>query len=70
MNWADTVKATGLAAMAERTTKTGRIFSATSSGWSRQEGWLTRVKPVRTLGTQSPTYGPSMLPHQSTASSD
>ena len=70
MSWADTVKATGLAALAERTASAARIFDAAPSGWARHDAWLTRVRPVRTLVTQPSTRGALTSPNQSTALRD
>ncbi|MGB5104862.1 MAG: hypothetical protein WBO04_16300 [Steroidobacteraceae bacterium] len=47
MNWADSVKATALAALAGRKTTTGRIFASTPSSWNQDEAWLTRAKRPR-----------------------
>jgi hypothetical protein len=70
MNWTDTVKATGLAALAGRTASADQIFDAAPSGWTRHDAWLTRVKPSRTRVTQPSTLGSSISLHQSTALRD
>ena len=70
MSWADTAKATGLAALAERTASAGRLFEAAPSGWARHDAWLTRVRPVRTLVTQPSTRGAFTSAKQSTSLRD
>jgi hypothetical protein len=69
MNWTDTAKATGLAALAERTTTVARIFDTAPSGWTRHDAWLTRVKP-RTLVTDPSMHSPSTLRHVGAALRD
>jgi hypothetical protein len=49
MSWADTVKATALAALAERTSTAGRISVDTAWSWNPHDVWLTRVSQPREL---------------------
>lgn len=44
MHWADTVKSTALAALAERTATAGRSSVVTPWSWSPHEVWLSRAK--------------------------
>jgi hypothetical protein len=52
MGWADTVKATALTVLAERTETTGRISARTLWTWSPYEVWLSRVRPSRETAAQ------------------
>jgi ABC-type transporter Mla maintaining outer membrane lipid asymmetry permease subunit MlaE len=47
MSWADTVIATALAALAERTATAGRLFVTTTWSGNPHDVWLTRVKQPR-----------------------
>jgi hypothetical protein len=62
MSWADTVKATALAALAERPATAGRISVDTPWRWNPHETWLTRVRQPRELAAQSSKNGPAIPP--------
>jgi hypothetical protein len=47
MNWADSMRATALAALAGRKTPARRIFSGSPSSWLPQDVWLTRASQPR-----------------------
>lgn len=47
MSWADSMRATALAALAERETTICRIFSGDAAGWFPQDVWLSRAKQTR-----------------------
>ncbi len=49
MSWADKVKATALAALAERTASAGHIPADASTDWNCPDVWLTRIKQPRNL---------------------
>jgi hypothetical protein len=70
MSWADRVKATALAALAERTATAGRISVDAPWSWNPHDVWLTRVKQPRELAARSSESGPSTPPRQSTARRD
>jgi hypothetical protein len=52
MSWADTVKASALAALAERTTAAGRISVDAPWNWNPHEVWLERVRQPRELAVR------------------
>jgi hypothetical protein len=70
MNWADSVKATALAALAERTATAGRVAIDTPWSWNPHDVWLTRVKPTREIATQSTLIGSTTQPRRGTAPLD
>jgi len=47
MRWNDTVKATALAALAERTTPTSSVAVDRPWTWNPHDIWLSRIKPPR-----------------------
>ncbi len=47
MSWADKVKATALAALAERTTTAAPRAADTPWSWNAHDVWLSRAKPLR-----------------------
>lgn len=47
MSWADSMRATALAALAGQKAPARRIFSGGSSSWLPQDVWLTRAKQPR-----------------------
>jgi hypothetical protein len=44
MSWADTIKATALAALAERTAPTARFVADAPWSWNPHDVWLTRAR--------------------------
>ncbi len=46
MSWADTVKATALTVLAERTETTGRVSADALWTWNPYDVWLSRVRPT------------------------
>ena len=46
MGWADTVKATALTVLAERTETTGRVSADALWTWNPYDVWLSRVRPT------------------------
>jgi hypothetical protein len=67
MSWADKVKATALAALAERTATGARLFAATTPDWQVDEVWLTRAKQPHAQATRSAMDGQSNPSQRSTA---
>jgi len=67
MSWADTVKATALAALAERTATAGRISVDTPWSGNPHDVWLTRVKQPRELAASSALDGVSNATRPSSA---
>jgi hypothetical protein len=61
MSWADTVKATALAALAERTVAAGRTSVDAPWIWNPQDVWLTRARQPRDLAAPS-AKGPPVTP--------
>jgi len=70
MSWADKVKATALAALAERTATAAPISADTPWNWKAHEAWLTRVKQPRELAARSSMSEPSTPPRQDPAAGD
>jgi len=58
-NWQDSVKATALATLAERTPTAARIAAAAAWTWNAHDLWLSRVKLPREQAT--PTQQGSVL---------
>jgi hypothetical protein len=68
MSWADKVKATALATLAERTPTAARISVDTPWTWNPHEAWLTRVKPPRArVALTSMSEQANASSHQDTA---
>jgi hypothetical protein len=70
MNWKDTVKATALATLAERTESAGRTSFDAPWSWNPHEVWLTRVKQPRELAARSSMSEQSTSQRQDTAARD
>jgi hypothetical protein len=70
MSWADTVKATALAALAERSATDDRGFGGARWNWNSPDVWLTRARQPRDVAAQSPNSGPSTPLRQDTALPD
>jgi hypothetical protein len=70
MSWADTVKATALAALAGRTATAARISVDTPWSWNPHDVWLTRARQPRKLADQPSVSDPSTPPHRDTALRD
>lgn len=70
MNWKDTVKATALAILAERTESAGRTSFDTPWSWNPHDLWLTRVKQPRELAACSSMSEQSTPRRQDTAARD
>jgi hypothetical protein len=70
MSWADKVKATALAALAERTATAARFSVDTPWSWNPHEVWLTRVRQPRRPTARSSIGEPSTPPRQDAAASD
>jgi hypothetical protein len=62
MNWADTLKATALAALAGRTATAGRIAVDTPWSWNPRDVWLSRVRASSTPAAQASKSGPTVAP--------
>jgi hypothetical protein len=70
MNWADKVRTTALAALAERTATVAPISADTAWNWKAHEVWLTRVRQPRQPTARSSIGEPSTPPRQDAAASD
>ena len=70
MSWADSVKATALAALAERTTTAPRLAVDTLWSWNAHDVWLTRAKPPRGIAIPSAPSVPTTQPRHGTALRD
>jgi hypothetical protein len=53
MSWADTMKATALAALAERTAPTARIVVDAPWTWNAKDVWLARARQPAAASTHS-----------------
>jgi hypothetical protein len=62
MSWADSVKATALAALAERTTTVPRLAVDTPWSWNAHDVWLTHIRQPRELAARSSMSEPSTAP--------
>jgi hypothetical protein len=62
MRWADTMKATALAALAERSATAGFTTVETQRIWDAHEVWLSRVRRPRELPSQSIPAGSTTQP--------
>ena len=62
MRWHDAVKATALAALAERTTTAPRLAVDTPWSWNAHDVWLSRIQPPRELAVRVPMSEPSTAP--------
>jgi hypothetical protein len=67
MSWADNVKATALAALADRKTSAGRLFATTPWSEDPQAVWLTRVRPPRDTTSRFSISEPSTPTRQDSA---
>jgi hypothetical protein len=67
MGWADTVKATALTVLAERTETTGRVSAHTLWTWSPYDVWLSRVRPSHETATRPPESNRATQPTRDTA---
>ncbi len=67
MGWADTVKATALAVLAERTETTGRNSSHALWNWNPYDVWLSRVRPPRDASEQPAVSDPVTQPRPNAA---
>jgi hypothetical protein len=70
MGWADTVKATALTVLAERTETTGRVSASTLWAWSPYDVWLSRVRPSREAAAQPAESGRATQSPRDTAPRD
>lgn len=59
--WNETVKATALATLAERTATASTVAVDTPWNWSPHDVWLTRVKSPRTLADRASIREPSTV---------
>jgi hypothetical protein len=59
MNWTDTVKATVLAALAERPSGNRRLFDGEAPGWARRDVWLRRAARSRPRARSSTLPDPA-----------
>jgi hypothetical protein len=48
MSWADSIRTTAFATLAEQTTTVRRVLSGNPPGWYPQDVWLNRAKQPRT----------------------
>ena len=70
MSWAEKLKATALAALAERTATAAPMSADTPWNWKAQEVWLTRVTQSHERAAQSSRNDRSTPPRQDTAARD
>jgi hypothetical protein len=70
MSWADTVKATALAALAERVASPGRMIADAPWIWNPHEVWLSRARRPRKLAAQSSLNDPATPSRQATVRHD
>jgi hypothetical protein len=70
MSWADTVIATALAALADRTASAGRLFVPPSPGWKPDDVWMRRVRQLRERTDRSSRSEPSTPSRWDTAARD
>lgn len=70
MSWADTVKATALAALAGRPATAGHVSVDSPWSWNPHDVWLARAKQPRKPATQPSVSDPSTPPHRDTALHD
>jgi len=70
MSWADKVKTTALAALADRTATARPIFVETPWSWNPHDVWLTRAGQPRKPAAQPSVSDPSTPPHRDTALHD
>ena len=63
MGWADTVKSTALAVLAERATPTGRVSTGALWTWNPYDVWLSRVRPTGE-GAARPSAGDAATPRR------
>ncbi len=61
-SWPDTMKATALAALAERTAADTRTAIDTRWTWDAKLVWLSRVRPSRDLAAPKSIGGPATPP--------
>ena len=54
MRWADTMKATAIAALAERTATAAPAATDTRSTWDPHEVWLSRARQSRVVAALAP----------------
>jgi hypothetical protein len=62
MNWADTLKATALAVLAESTATAARIAVDVPWSWNPHDVWLARARQPRDLGARASKSGPTVAP--------
>jgi hypothetical protein len=62
MSWSDKIKATALAALAERATTAAPAAIDTRWTWDAHEVWLSRVKPPRDIADAQSTTGDASEP--------
>jgi len=70
MNWKDSVKATALATLAQRTTPPARVAAGAAWTWNAHDVWLTRIQPPRALAVLTSERGPSSPPRVGNVLSD
>jgi len=59
MNWADTLKATALAALKGRTATAGRVFVDVPWSWNPHDVWLARARQPHAIAAQASESGPT-----------
>ena len=62
MGWADTVKATALTVLAERTETTGRVSADALWTWNPYDVWLSRVRPTDEIAGSGECPRPQQTP--------
>ena len=67
MGWADTVKATALTVLAERTATIGRVSADTLWTWNSHDVWLSRVRPPGVIAAQPSASDSPAQPRRDTA---
>jgi hypothetical protein len=70
MGWADTVKATALKILAERTETPDRASTNTLWTWSPYDVWLSRVRPPLDSAEQPTVRDPVTQPRPKAAPRD
>ena len=67
MSWADSVKATALAALAERTATAAPVAVDAPWTWNPHDVWLTRIQQPRVLAARASMSEPSTAPRHDIA---
>ncbi len=66
MSWADSIRTTAFATLAEQTTAVRRVLGASPSGWYPQDVWLSRARQQRVRSRPVATRDPAAPVRQPT----